>query len=393
MTCPNCGAAPLSVFYEVKNVPVHSVLLLETLDEALNYPRGDIRLGICGACGFITNTAFNPQVHEYSSKYEATQGYSSTFNAFHHRLAQSLIDRYDLRGKSIIEIGCGQGEFLDLLCTGGNNQGVGFDPAYVPERSQVKLREGITFIQDFYSEKYTGYQADFICCKMTLEHIHQTAAFLDTVHRSIGDRKDTTVFFQVPNGRYVFGETAFWDIYYEHCSYFSEGSLARLFRKTSFEIIDIWTDYDDQYLMIEARPGRKEEQPPLAQEESPAEMAQVIDEFTHQYTQKTAAWIDRLSLARNKPVKTVLWGGGSKGVAFLTTLGITTDEIEYVVDINPHKAGTFMAGTGQKIVTPDFLPSYQPDSIIVMNPIYCGEVARNLEQLGLKPDLIGVNQI
>ena len=33
---------------------------------------------------------------------------------------------------------------------------------------------------------------------------------------------NTVVFFQVPNARYVFGDLAFWDIYYEHCSYFTK---------------------------------------------------------------------------------------------------------------------------------------------------------------------------
>ncbi len=57
--------------------------------------------------------------------------------------------------------------------------------------------------------------------------------------------------------------------------------------------------------------------------------------------------------------KVVLWGGGSKGVAFLTTLNIT-DQIKYAVDINPYKHGTFLAGTGQEIVSPEFLKDYNP---------------------------------
>ena len=80
-------------------------------------------------------------------------------------------------------------------------------------------------------------------------------------------------------------------------------------------------------------------------------------------------------------------------MAFLTTLGITAAEIEYVVDINPHKAGTYMAGTGQKIVTPDSLLTYQPDTVIVMNPIYCREISLMLEQLGVNANLIGVDSI
>ena len=177
-----------------------------------------------------------------------------TFREFHHRLASRLIKQHDLHQKKIIEIGGGKGEFLTLLCELGDNEGIGFDPAYVSERDQSSVRGKINFIKDFYSEKYAHYQSDFICCKMTLEHIHQTGDFVKMVRRSIGEQAETTVFFQVPDTSRILKDLAFWDMYYEHCSYFTLGSLARLFRDCDFEVIDLWKDYDDQYLMIEARP-------------------------------------------------------------------------------------------------------------------------------------------
>ncbi|GAG03126.1 unnamed protein product, partial [marine sediment metagenome] len=146
----------------------------------MNFPKGDIALGFCNICGFIANVAFDPSLHEYSSRYEGTQGFSPTFNAFHRKLANHLIDRYDLYGKDIIEIGCGQGEFLTLLCELGGNRGVGFDPAYARGRNECGDKNRVTFINNFYSEKYNNYRGDFICCKMTLEHIQQTADFVST---------------------------------------------------------------------------------------------------------------------------------------------------------------------------------------------------------------------
>ena len=125
--CPNCGATQQVPFYEVLQVPVHSVQLLKSREQALTFTKGDIQLAVCEQCGFITNRAYDPQLQDYSLEYEATQGYSPTFNAFHQRLAESLIERYDLRHKRIIEIGCGQGEFLLLLCALGENNGIGFD--------------------------------------------------------------------------------------------------------------------------------------------------------------------------------------------------------------------------------------------------------------------------
>ena len=173
--CPSCGSQGLQVFYEVRQVPVHSVLLMSSRDMAVNYRKGDISLGFCRACSFVSNTAFDATVHEYSSKYEETQGFSPTFNVFHQELAQTLINEYFLRGKTIIEIGCGKGDFLNLICELGDNEGIGFDPAYLSERDSGAGNAKVRFIQDFYSEKYSSYESDFVCCKMTLEQGHKFA--------------------------------------------------------------------------------------------------------------------------------------------------------------------------------------------------------------------------
>lgn len=380
----------MKVFFETRGVPVHSVLLMETRERALGYPRGDIALGFCEACGFIANLAFDPGMHEYSSKYEETQGFSSTFNAFHRTLAQRLIDRYNLHNKEIIEIGCGKGEFLTLLCELGNNRGVGFDPAYIPERNTSAAKSKATFVTDFYSEKYTHYQADFVCCKMTLEHIQNTREFVAMVRRSIGERHDTIVFFQIPDVTRVLKDVGFWDIYYEHCSYFSPGSLGRLFRSCGFDVMALGTDYDGQYLMIEARPSRGTPPlPPLPEENDLDALRKDIAFFAEHIGPALARWRQLLGDHKREGKKVVIWGGGSKGVAFLTTLGIT-DEISYAVDINPFKHGTFMAGNGQQIVGPEFLREYRPDLVVVMNPIYCGEIQKELDRLGVSAKLIPV---
>lgn len=386
--CPSCGASHMSVFYEVNHVPVNSVLLVMSQDEALRFQTGDITLAVCPSCGFISNISFNEKLTQYTARYEATQGYSPTFNQFHRQLAQDLIDRYDLNGKEIIEIGCDKGDFLTMLCEMGQNRGVGFDPAYVPGRHPSAVADQLTFITDFYSEKYTHYRADFVCCKMTLEHVPNTAEFVSTVRRSIGDKRDTIVFFQIPNARYVLCDVAFWDIYYEHCSYFTKGSLARLFRHCGFDIIDLWTAYDNQYLMIEARPADGTPvATPLQGEESPAETMGDVAYFIEHYEARRSMWRAELAALKAAGKKVVLWGGGSKGVAFLTTLGLLLDDIGYAVDINPNKTGTFMAGTGQEIVAPEFLSSYRPDVVIIMNPVYREEITQDLAKMGLSPDI------
>ncbi len=390
--CPNCGQRRLSLFYEHSGAPVHSVQLLQTREQALTYPTGEIKLAYCAGCAFITNIAYQPELQDYSLKYEATQSYSATFNHFNRNLAQRLIARYDLQNKKIIEIGCGNGEFLILLCEAGPNQGVGFDPAYDESRIQHDAKKRITFIADYYSEKYTDIKGDFICCKMTLEHIPNTAEFMHTVRRSIADNLQTTLFFQIPNAGYVLRDVAFWDIYYEHCSYFTKASLTNLFLDTGFEVLDVFAGYDDQYLMIEARPiiGKDVAYPPQLAADG-QETLQDVTFFTETVEERLRGWRELLHDLHAKDQKIVIWGSGSKGVAFLTTLHVTS-EISYAVDINPHKHGTFMAGTGHEIVSPEFLREVQPDLVIVMNPVYLDEIQNDLNNLGLSARLVPIDQ-
>ena len=386
--CPSCRTGAMEIFHTCAWVPANSCILLASPEEAVAYPRGDIRLGFCPECGFISNTAFDLTLIEYSERYEETQGFSQTFNAFHRDLAARLTDRYDLYDKNIIEIGCGKGEFLLLLCELGGNRGVGFDPGFREERIHSPAAERVRFIKDFYSERYAAYQGDFVCCKMTLEHIQPTADFLGAVRNAIGGRTDTIVFFQIPEATRIVRDCAFEDIYYEHCSYFTPGSLARLFRYCGFEVLNLATEYDDQYLTIEARPvASPVSQSPLPVEHDIESLRGYVREFPGKFEAKRNQWRERLAEFAARGRKVVLWGSGSKGVAFLTTLN-AGEEIAYVVDINPYRQGHYMSGTGRQIVGPDFLRDYRPDVVIIMNPVYCREIGNQLRQLGLNPELM-----
>ncbi len=355
--------------------------------EAISFARGDLILGFCENCGFISNIAFDPSKLDYASLIPEEQGFSSTFKAFAERIATHLIENYDLHGKHIIEIGCGRGDFLALICELGDNLGVGIDPSSVAGDIDRAVSKKLTFIHDYFSEKYAGCIGDFICCRHTLEHIPNTAEFLNSVRRSIGENLSTSVFFEVPDVTRILKEVAFWDIYYEHCSYFTLGSLARLFRFCRFEVTNLVKDYSDQYLLIEAKPVRKKSVKVMEIEESVQSTARDVENFSASCRDKIAKWQDQLKRIRDMKKKAVIWGSGSKCVGFMTTLGVK-DEIEYIVDINPNRHGKFIAGVGKKIVSPEFIRNYRPEIVIVMNPIYHSEVEQMLEKMGIFPEFL-----
>jgi SAM-dependent methyltransferase len=380
--CPSCGGGVERSFYEVDDVPVHQVKLVRTRHEALNCAKGDVRMCFCAKCGFVWNAAFDAARMRYQDDYESTQAVSPTFNAFHERLARDLIERFDLHGKRVVELGCGQGEFVTMLAELGGNEGYGFDQVIREPGASGR----VTFIKDLYAEPYRDLAPDFVCCKMTLEHVHDVEAFLRDLRRTVGDRPETVVFFMIPEITRILRLRAFWDIYYEHSSYWSPGSLGRAFRSAGFDPVALWTDYDDQYVLIAARPGTGRT-PALANEETPAALAERVQAFPAAVAADHARWRSWLERLRRAGRSAVLWGGGSKGVSFLTTLDVRQG-IDYAVDINPRRRGTFIGGTGQEIVAPEFLKQYQPDVVLVMSPIYLPEIRAHLARMGVHPSCL-----
>jgi SAM-dependent methyltransferase len=382
--CWSCGAGGLISFFEAPSIPTSSCVLLPTRQAALEWPVGDLRLVFCPKCGFIQNDLFDPNLVDYTQPYEESQAFSSTFSRFATELAEHLIDTYDLHGKDILEVGCGKGDFLRMLCELGDNRGLGIDPAFAEGR--LDTAADVTVRKEFFSESTTHLSGDLIACIHTLEHIQPVGHFVRLLRESAGGRTGSVLFVEVPDTMRILVEGAFWDVYYEHCSYFTLGSLGRLLQREKFGLRSLETGYNDQYLLAEASAKTTGGMPPVADIEA---IQRNVHAFTDAASRSRARWQKKLEAAAVAGRRVVAWGASSKGVGFLTALeaGRTVGS---VVDINPYKQGRFMPGTGQEIVAPESLPSEPPDLVIVMNPIYLDEITLDLASRNLFPEIVAV---
>ena len=390
-TCPLCAGVDTTEIVHLPSIPTNNSIVFDTRSEAVEWPSGSFRLVLCRRCGFLFNADFDALLVEYSERIEETQAFSPHFMEYARWIATDWIDRYDIRDKTVLEIGCGKAEFLKLMCDGGDNRGIGYDPAVHTDR--VENRDGrLTLVSDLFDDRGLDVEADVLVCRHTLEHVADVTHFLGVVHRWATRRaQPPVILFEVPDVARVLEEVAFWDLFYEHCSYFTRDTLRFAFERAGFDVMSVRHTYDGQYLVLEARP-RPTGRAVAATSSRARATIDRAESFADRFHSASENYRSNMAhLARTNPTL-ALWGAGSKAVSLLTSLQIN-ERVDFAIDINPHKQGRFLVGTGHPIYGPERLLDEPATLIVVMNPVYVAEVARVVADIGVDASITTVNDL
>ncbi|MDO8492263.1 MAG: class I SAM-dependent methyltransferase [bacterium] len=317
-------------------------------------------------CGFVFNADFREKLVDYSMEYDNTPDYSSRFHNYVKDIARRLYGEHRLEKKSVLEIGCGKGNFLKLLYSLGARDILGFDPAYEINSS---VTDGLV-IRKLFNKNKLKEKVDFIICREVLEHISKPYSF---IRDAISVLKDGGVmYFEVPSLDWIIKNETFFDFTYEHCNYFTKAAISKLFNQFGFGNISFTDGVDGQYIQAEISKGRAEK-PILKSLPTPdfSNISRFINQRMKEYKDMINTW-----------GRFVVWGVAGKGVTFLNCLGISREVSPYAIDINPQKHGKFVPITGQKIVGPELLRKERIDNIIIMNPIYSREIKMAARKYG-----------
>jgi hypothetical protein len=250
LSCPVCSGEDVTEILSWHDIPVNNALCFASRAEAVGHPRGALRLTACASCGFLFNAAFDERLPRYDASYTETQACSPRHAAFTEQLARRWIERYGLDGQTALEIGCGRdAAFLRSFCAMSGGSGIGVDPA---------VDDGREPTLELISARFDGdldRTAAAVICRHTLEHIPDVGAFLSALRRWAERNPSAVHLLEVPDAGRILAELAFWDVYYEHCSYFTPDALETAFALAGFAVVSSELVFDGQYIVLEARPG------------------------------------------------------------------------------------------------------------------------------------------
>jgi nucleoside-diphosphate-sugar epimerase len=342
---------------------------LQTKDRAQSL--GPVSLRLNTDLNFIENESFDPYLIDYSEDYENSQAYSIKFRE--HMLSVLSILKSKLPEHSVIaEVGCGQGDFVEMIQADGYFQVKGYDASYSGNNKSIERR---------YLNISDRLDADLVVLRHVLEHVPDPYKFLSMIKEVFGR---ATIYIEVPNYDWIVANRTFFDITYEHVNYFSKRALGFLFQQSRTEHGLL---FDEQYQYVIS------------------ELSSLNQDFERHYGSTNWKYVSfneifpniqndihRLDKkAENRSV--FLWGAATKGCLFLAHCAIKNrliDKVRFAIDQNPQKIGKYMPGSLVQIKSKDdFFAAAKPgDMLLISNPAYKNEIVTQVNASGLTNILI-----
>jgi SAM-dependent methyltransferase len=316
----------------------------------------DLEVCQCSGCGLVQLS--NNPVPYYREVIRATS-FSEEMRKF--RLSQfgSLIQKFSLKGKNIIEIGCGRGEYLSLMQQCGlDAYGLEHSPNSVAQCKNDGLKISKGFVENGdYRIDNAPFDAFFMM--NYLEHLPDPNAVLRGICNNVVD--DAVGIIEVPNFDMILRRKLFSEFVGDHLCYFTRETLNTTLRLNGFEIIEcneVWYDYIISAIV------KKREKLNLSH----------FNDFQEKIKNEIQEYV-----ARFKHKKVAIWGAGHQAFAVIS-LAELSDKIEFVIDSAVFKQGKYTPATHIPIVSPDNLKTNAIDAVIVMAAGYSNEVATILRK-------------
>jgi SAM-dependent methyltransferase len=308
---------------------------------------GDLQSGI------FQNMHPTPAFDRYNAfEYSYTSSNSLTSKEHWHELLLFLKKKFELEKLSILEIGSNDGYLLKLLQEAGSAC-LGVDASgYLTDLANSS---GIKTLNIIFANEQTLLDQiqsalpniDLIIANNVVNHSDNIQSFFEAIATLL--KPNGYFIFEVPYWSKMIQDKTFDQIYHEHVYYFTAQGVKKIAEHFKLSVSEIGiVDYHGGSLRVVLKKGDCQVDPNLAKLIAEEIDQGLFDQGTYELYQIQLALIKdkfRKTIekyrSREKDIKIVGIGAAAKANTFLTFVGATSLDIDFIVDTSKYKIGKY----------------------------------------------------
>jgi novobiocin biosynthesis protein NovU/D-mycarose 3-C-methyltransferase len=382
--CRTCGSKNLQLILDLGRTALVNDFLKP--EEVANYKISlPLRVVLCPDCSLVQLAdTVDPKI--LYSHYAYVTSTSKTMDTHLDNMMSHLLSTARLgAGSKVLEIASNTGVFLKKFKEQGCEV-LGIEPA--GNIADVALATAIPTRKEFFNAanakqlKAEWGAADLILGRHVFAHIDDLKDLIAGLEAV--SHQDTLIAFEVPYLVNFFEHTEYDTVYHEHLSYISVRAIEALVKDSAFMLarVDHYPIHGGSILFhlrhrsSKAKPHasvalalEKEKQMRLAE---PATWAAFAQRVNHIRTELPA--LLRKLKAQGKRI--IGYGASAKGNTLLNTCGITTKELDYIIDNTPFKQNKIAPGSWLPVRPPERLLQDQPDYALLLAWNFAPEILK-----------------
>jgi len=376
---PNCRFCGSQLSRNFLDLGLSPLCQTQISPEQLNHGESfyPLRVFVCDKCFLVQLDEYVSPDVIFSEDYPYFSSYSDSWVKHAKNYTGKMINDHGIgRDSFVVEIASNDGYLLQHFVHAGVPC-LGIEPA--EGVANAAREKGIETITRFFGEQTAidvsrQYQkADLVLGNNGLAHVPDLNDFVSGLREILAD--DGMITMEFPHLMRLMQENQFDTIYHEHFSYFSFSTVSRVFAKHGLIIFDVeeLPTHGGSLRIYAAKAdtgGRSlsSRAAKLMEKERSLgfESVEFYSQFEKQVREIKRALLEFLIAAKREGKSVVGYGAPGKGNTLLNYCGIREDFLDYTVDRNPHKQGTYTPGTRIPILDPSVISQTKPDYILIL---------------------------
>jgi len=323
---------------------------LEELDDVV-----DLKIYQCQQCGLVQH---NLKPVDYYKDVIRAIAYSEEMGRFREKQLAEWIRKFNLKDKKILEVGSGQGEYLELLLKAGGTNVYGIENS--KESVEIAKKKSLNIQQGYLSKDFGHFweqSFDAFATFNFMEHWPDINGSLNSLHNYLNDGAVGLV--EVPNFDFMLKNGMYSEFTTDHIFYFTEKTLRTVLETNGFEVLEVNSIWHDYILSAQVKKRFAINISSFSTKQN-----KIVDELRN--------YVDKFKMN-----EVVIWGAGHQALAVISIANLNS-KVSHVVDSAKFKQNKYTPGTHLLIKDPQTIHQDLPKSIVIMAAAYSDEVAKTI---------------